>query len=216
MKKVLFFVLLFLAINIESYSQLYYQYIDTNYLSLEAEAVAELEVGTKEVGNNRGNKVDLYNKTAGAALGSPYCASGVYYCFNTAAKTLYCKNFLKKTPSANGQFDYMAKISKRLPNNSANYITPGSLVVWKYSNSYSGHIEIVKSILNANTGHIETIGFNTSSGTSGSQRDGGGVYIRQRNIKSRLGQMLCRGLIVFGYVENNVKWKNSNCVYKMR
>lgn len=211
MRKVFLFIVLISIIYSAKCETLFYQYVDTNYVSTEALEVAIGEVGTKEVGNNRGTKIDLYNKTAGASLGSPYCASGVYYCFNTAAKTLYCKNFLKKTPSANGQFDYMAKKSKKVQNS---FITPGSLIVWKYQQSYNGHIEIVKRVLNNTTGNIETVGFNTSSGTSGSQRDGGGVYIRQRNFKSRLGQMLVRGIIIFDKMNNIYNYNHKCILYK--
>lgn len=202
MKKVL---LLFLIISYSLFCKESYTIIDNNNVSLLALEIAKTQIGVKETaGKNRSSQIDLYNKTAGVSLGSPYCAAGIYWSFKTAADSLKVKNIIKQTASANGQYDYCKSKGTKDSIYKAN---KSSLIVWKYSNSYNGHIEIINKVLN--NGNVETIGFNTSSGASGSQRDGEGVYKRQRNIKYKLGKMLVRGVINLEKEKNN----NNNTNY---
>ena len=205
--KIIKYLTLFLLTSCLTFANVSYTIKDYDSISPLALKIAHTQLNVRETnGKNRSKQIDLYNKTAGVPLGSPYCAAGVYWCFKTASDSLKVKNILKQTGSANGQFDYCrAKGVKDSVYNAGS----GSLIVWKYNSSYNGHIEIVNRVLNSS--NVETIGFNTSSGTSGSQRDGEGVYIRQRNIRSKLGSMLVRGIINFDK-KNNIYFCNHKCI----
>lgn len=192
LKNFICIILIVISFTSELFALNSYTIIDSNNISLLAKQIALQEVGIKEIGNNRGARIDLYNKTAGVALGSPYCASGIYYCFYTASTTLNKKNIIKRTASANGQYDYLAK--KGIKDKKYN-VKNTSLIIWKYPNSYYGHIEKTYKVLS--NGNIQTIGFNTTPGNVGNQRNGGGVYIRMRNVKHKLGRMSVRGIINF-------------------
>lgn len=67
------------------------------------------------------------------------------------------------------------------------------LIIWNMQGTSSGHIERI--VLTGKAGWVTTVGFNTSSGISGSQRDGGGVYYRKRNLNHVLGRMQIKGLV---------------------
>ncbi len=69
------------------------------------------------------------------------------------------------------------------------------LIFWRKPNTWSGHVERIIEVLKA--GWIRTVGFNTSSGATGSQSNGEGVYIRKRNVNHFLGRMLIRGYLGF-------------------
>ncbi len=59
-------------------------------------------------GYNRGEQIDRMNKRAGAALGSSWCMSTVYYCYDVAAARLGVQNPLLRTASVSQQLRYAA------------------------------------------------------------------------------------------------------------
>lgn len=93
---------------------------------------------------------------------APYCAMGLSYCGRDGRDTLL--GFFASCTAWINAF----KASGRW------YNTPrvGDLVFYTYS-----HVELVTKV---STRYISTIGFNTSSGVAGSQRNGDGVYRRTR------------------------------------
>jgi hypothetical protein len=89
---------------------------------------------------------------------------------------------------ANATFDYIRKNGVKTA-----YVPQiHDFIVWKSPKNYTGHIERIISVGKA--GWVKTVGFNTTSGNTGNQRDGGGVWIRNRNIKHPLGSRPIRGL----------------------
>lgn len=146
------------------------------------------QLGLKEKTNrNDGTHVELYLKSVGLNPKSkqPYCLAGQYYCFSLTAY-----NPLPKTGLVASLWNFGRKAQR-----TAYRPKIDDLVIWK-SNKGNGHVERVIQVGNA--GWIETIGFNTTSGSSGNQRDGGGVYKRQRNIYHPLSRLLLiKGLIGF-------------------
>ncbi len=149
------------------------------------------EVGTKEkTGKNDGPQINKYLESVGIRTNAPYCAAFVFYCFDVVTLD---KNMIPitKTAVANQIFSEAKKLG--IPTFYSASID--DLIVWKYSNSWSGHIERIFEVHKA--GWVLTVGANTSNGKRGSQREGNGVYIRRRNILHSLGRMYIRGLIGF-------------------
>ena len=147
------------------------------------------EVGKVETGNNRGI-ADKYNRAVGVPLGSPYCQAGQYWSYLTALERSRCNALLPipRNGMANATFDYIRKNGVKTA-----YIPQiHDFIVWKSPKNYTGHIERIISVGKA--GWVKTVGFNTTSGNTGNQRDGGGVWIRNRNIKHPLGSRPIRGL----------------------
>lgn len=136
--------------------------------------------GVKELLNNRGKLVDLWNKFAGNALGSPYCAAFVSYCLSKdSAIPFKIKSGLART--------FWTKVPKELKHSADDVLRRkyrpkyGDLVIWANGSTMTGHIGFVISY-DERTGIITTIEANTSSGKSGSQSNGNGVYVRYRKI----------------------------------
>lgn len=153
---------------------------DTCYLN-KVVRFAHTQVGIKETGKNRGKAIDLYNKSVGNPLGSPYCAAGLYYCFYAVDST---KNKLKRTGLANGQFNHYK--AKRFKSDYSPKV--GDLLVWIKGKTIYGHIEIITKI--RKNGWVETIGFNTGINA----RDGDGVAKKLRHIRNPLQTMVIRGI----------------------
>lgn len=150
------------------------------------------QVGVREVGNNNGERVSEYLRSVGLGVGNPYCYAGQYYCFYKGIKLLNLPLEampIPKTGLANNVFDYAQKRGLKTKYG-ANI---DDLIVWRYDKKISGHVErcISKS---SPTGQVKTIGFNTGDGD---QREGQGVFIKIRNIKTKLGRMMVRGLVGF-------------------
>lgn len=154
------------------------------------------QVGVRErTGNNDGYKVEQYLKSVGRFRGDAYCAAGQYWCFFVSAIALNMPDSIPicRTGLANGIYN-CAKVKGRKTKYEPK---KHDLLVWRKPNTSSGHIERVTDVGKA--GWVKTVGFNTSAGAKGSQADGQGVFIRNRNVKFLLGKMQVRGLVGFDY-----------------
>ncbi len=156
--------------------------------------VAKTQVGLRELTDrNDGPHIEIYLKSVGLKGNYPYCAAGVYWCFERAVHNLEQTKTaipIKRTASANAIFD-----DAKIRGVNASYLPRrGELLVWKIANSYSGHIEIIiKPIKN---GLYQTIGFNTGTGDP---REGQGNYYRIRSIFDPIGRLNVRGIVGFIY-----------------
>lgn len=89
------------------------------------------------LGSNRGPLIDKILKTAGAALGSPWCAS---YLFYGAMETgLYKKSELPKNPAAVYQW-YRFFDDRNLVTSDVRKVKRGDLGFWLDSKTKKGHI----------------------------------------------------------------------------
>lgn len=152
---------------------------------VKSDSVLKTQVGvTEKTGNNDG-EVEKYLKFVGLGKGYPYCAAGQLWCFGQVTKQLpYPKSALALTP-----FLY-AKSKGNLVQYKPE---PYDLIIWNTPGTSNGHIERI--VLTGQGGWVTTVGFNTSSGVAGNQRDGGGVYYRKRNLFHVLGRMQIKGLV---------------------
>lgn len=193
MKKILFFIFFFVTI---SYSQTKYLVKSDSLLVNKSLELAISENGTKEkTGKNDGYKVEQYLKSVNLRRGNPYCAAFQYYVFMKINDSLSLNKSIPiaKTGLANGIYN----VAKKNGSKGVYEAKINDLIVWKYPDSYSGHIERIIKVKRG--GWVTTIAGNTSNGKTGSQREGNGVFIRERNIYHPIGRMRIRGLIGFNY-----------------
>jgi hypothetical protein len=149
---------------------------------------AEKWVGVKEVGgNNKGPDVERFQKAVdGKAEGEPWCAAFVQFCIRevevnfkptvVSFRSEHCMTIWNKTP---GVHRYGSP-------------KPGFLVIWNYVGTASGHIGIVRRVIDEFT--IETIEGNTAPDDNRIEREGDGVYRKIRTTKT-VGKMKLVGFI---------------------
>lgn len=125
------------------------------------------EVKVREQGDNRGEYVDMFLKSADVAPGNPWCAAAVNWCCETLD--------LWTPPSGKAlvkKWINEAIYRGRLWENPAR----GRLCAKDYGGG-KGHIGVV---IRSGLGLVYSIEGNTSPGDEGSQRDGQGLYRRVR------------------------------------
>lgn len=152
--------------------------------------VTKTQIGIQETGRNRG-EVAKYTRSTGIPDGSPYCASGIYWTFDTATKVLNLERSnipIPRTGLANGMFAY----ARRNGRNIGGSPRQQDLLVWRLRSTVFGHIGQV--VLPHGSGWLKTIEYNTGAQNA---RDGDGVYYKMRNTKHPLGRMKFRGFITF-------------------
>jgi len=150
------------------------------------------QVGIVEKTNNNDGEVEKYWRLMGFKTPQPYCAAGQYWCFYEACRVNsipFSSISLRKTALAYGQFSHAKTNGVKVP------FVPevDDLLYWRHNTKVTGHVERIIAIRRA--GWVRTVGMNTASGNGGDQRDGGGVYIRNRNVRSPLGRMAVIGTI---------------------
>lgn len=141
--------------------------------------IAQKEIGIHETSPNHGDGIAKYWEACDYSDGykdrAPYCAAFLSWCFKQSG--IFSE---KNRPKTAGAFAYeqWARGLGISVIKDPDYIKRGDVVIFRYS-----HIEICKQGSDYN-GDFMTIGANTSPDNAGSQRDGGGVYQRNRNVGS--------------------------------
>jgi hypothetical protein len=133
--------------------------------------VAAAQVGVREVGRNRGERVEEYQATAGARPGDPWCAAFVSYCFVLAAAALDLPSPVKATARA---LDLWRKAPPALR---SSWPTPGSIFVVDHGAGL-GHCGLVESFTE---GDLVIVTIEGNTGPKGG-REGDGVYRRSRRL----------------------------------
>lgn len=155
---------------------------------------------TEKTNRNDGYMVNQYQKSVGIKQGTaktkgdPYCAGGIYWTFQTASQELGLPRTsipIPRSGASQAPFEYAKKHGYR----TGFYACEDDLIIWKSTKEVGGHIGRVVEV--GEKGWVKTIEFNTSSGNSGSQRDGGGVYSRKRNLLHPITGSYLRGLVGF-------------------
>lgn len=164
--------------------------------------VAKSEVGTVEIpiNSNRGERVEMYLKAAHLLGGNPYCMAFIVWCFKECIRALKLDRDkcmpIQSQGNANKCFDYAKKLGKEvLPNPKV-----GDILIYRHKTVlFRGHACVIVEVIDNNT--VITVEGNTSSDDKGSQRDGGGVFIKKRKLNTPLGSLLVRGLIGWEYID---------------
>lgn len=150
------------------------------------------DLGKTEKGQNRGEHIKKYaNAVYGKPIeGFPYCYAFQYWAVDSASKALKMVNPLPRTGHCNTAFNECLKDGTIV----AFSLKNDDIIIFRAGNG-SGHACRINRILNARDMVVETIEGNTSSNSAGSQRDGGGIYIKKRYLRHPLGRMNFRGVI---------------------
>lgn len=137
--------------------------------------IAQQYVGITEQKPNRGPQIDKWNTHAGVPLGSSYCAAFISFVLDSA-------NVEYPTVRSALAQKYITDKSIKATDVLAGYqeIPAGYLVIWKKGGTWMGHIGITASKWENNIGL--TIEANTSPTNKGDQRNGDGVWKKQRRI----------------------------------
>jgi hypothetical protein len=167
-----------------------------------AQGYADAEI--REAGNNRGDQVEFFQRLIGGVPGDSWCAFFVCTCLVKAYAQLTAQkegrddlphyvsfvgsHYLRLSGScreivAAAQSHGLWKPKGFLP-------VAGDLVLYDYGNlGHAHHIGIVKSATRDGRGSISivTVEGNTSSGTSGSQDNGDGVFVKHRDTAGVIG-----------------------------
>lgn len=123
----------------------------------------------REVGVNRGFWVERFLAATGLSGGFPWCAAALAFCCDALGV-----DRPKRGAAAVRNWVRWAVETDR--DRSVIEARRGDLVYWLNPNG-TGHIGIVVGVRGS---VLDTIEGNTSSGEAGSQRDGDGLYRRQR------------------------------------
>jgi len=135
---------------------------------------ADSHVGTVESGRNRGAMVESYLASVGLGPGYSWCAAFVRYVLDESGATYPTVRSAVATR-------YITRRSISAKHVAKGYEQPatGWLAIWRRYDTWRGHIGIVVS-WDGRSG--TTIEGNTSNSDHGSQRDGDGVWRRERSL----------------------------------
>lgn len=139
--------------------------------------LAKTQVGTKEepAGSNRGPQVDKYESVTGA-VGEPWCASFVQWCFKTVGMP---QPFLSKS----AYVPYILSEAKKL-GWLVSVPAAGDLVCFDWEHDgVADHIGFVRTKVDK-FGNFTTVEGNTADGNNS---NGGEVMVRTRNVSEVAG-----------------------------
>jgi len=137
-------------------------------------SIAESYVGVTEIaGANRHPAIDKWNRNVHVPVGSSYCASFVSFILDTA-QVAYP---VKRTALAQGMITKRSVTASNIHSTSSDI--KGWIVVWKRGETWMGHTGFVR-YRSGQT--FYTIEANTSPDKQGSQREGDGVWKKERHI----------------------------------
>lgn len=158
----------------------------------EAIAIMHSQVGICEATGRNDGEVSKYTRSLGLRGNYPYCAAGIWWCFEQAR----CKLGLPKTfhpLPATAVAEEMFAFAKRQGKRTGYYPGVYDLIVWKRQNSFRGHIECIVEVMKS--GFVRTIAFNSGFAVAGKTHEG--VFFQKRNVFHPLARMKVRGLIGF-------------------
>jgi peptidoglycan hydrolase-like protein with peptidoglycan-binding domain/pimeloyl-ACP methyl ester carboxylesterase len=138
--------------------------------------VARSYIGVREQGgNNRGRQVEEFQRAIGGAAAEPWCMSFAQYCIKAAESATQANSQVT-------QSEHCLTVWNGSPSQlRSSRPEPGSLVIWRDITSIKGegHVGIVEAV--NSDGTFTTIEGNTSD-SSGINREGEGVYRKQRDM----------------------------------
>ena len=138
--------------------------------------IAYSYIGTTEkTGNNDGPKIEYILKRQGGAKGASYCSFFVSMCIDSAKV---------KEPSVRPGMAIGFKGKNSIPANDVligkTRVPPGTIVIFRKGETIYGHTGFV---YDWGKRYGVTVEGNTSSGITGSQANGDGIWMRRREIQ---------------------------------
>jgi hypothetical protein len=153
------------------------------------------QIGVKEATGHNDGDVVKYLNCIGLGKGNAYCLAGQVWCFEQAAKDLNLTNPLPKVAKCSLLWSIVQKKALQVYNKPPEV---NDLIIWVDKATTKGHTERIIEVLGST--QVVTVGFNTSNGLQGSQREGDGVFKRIRTL-GKLATMDFKGLIGFAEIE---------------
>ena len=161
------------------------------------------QVGIKEATGNNDGEVLKYQKIFGLR-NQPYCQMLQYWCYYITTKDV-TDIPIPKSAMAISSYNYAKKKGVLVPYEP----TVHDLLVYQNKNMSTGHVERI--IKTGGLGWVIVVAGNTSNGKTGNQREGNGVYKRERNIYHPLSRiLLIKGLVGFRPVRNTAEKQGCN------
>ena len=155
----------------------------------------ETQIGTKEATGRNDGEVYKYQKPFGLK-NQPYCKMLQDWAFWVNLEVKEDAPY-KFNPLAISLYGYAKKNGTK----AIYYGNYGDLLIWNNAGQITGHIECIDSVMLR--GNVRTIAGNTSNGKTGNQREGNGIYQRERNIKHPLSRiLLMKGIVGFTIIRN--------------
>jgi len=155
--------------------------LDTETFRYEPHLVtAHSQIGVQELGNNAGPEVAAYLEAVGLGIGNPYCAAFVSWTLEQQEETNTPVSFPRIRSGLATKFITRRSMRASEVLRGTKQPQPGDIIIWKKGNTIFGHAGLV---LEWDGACGTTIEANTSSGTYGSQRNGDGVYQRERCVQ---------------------------------
>lgn len=153
--------------------------------------IAYSYIGTTEAtGKNDGPKIEYILKRQGGAKGASYCAYFVSMCIDSAKV---------KEPTVRPGMAIGFKRKNSIPANDVLIgkvnVPPGTIIVWKKGETIFGHAGLV---YDWGKRYGTTVEGNTSSGQTGSQSNGDGIWMRKRSIEPlNYFRIICFTLVTY-------------------
>jgi hypothetical protein len=161
------------------------------------------QVGIKEATGHNDGAVQKYQNQFGVSR-KPYCQMLQYWCFSVNAKQK-SDIPIPKSALAISSYNYAKKKGYAVSYEPAIH----DLLVYQNSGDVTGHVERI--IETGESGWVTVIAGNTSNGKTGNQREGNGVYKRERNIYHPLSRiLLIKGLVGFIPIGNTAEKQGCN------
>lgn len=192
---IILFIAIILAITTRTEAQEKYLLPCKEYLFELRMDSLKTQVGIKEKTGNNDGEVYKYQKPF-RLKNQPYCKMLQDWAFLVNLRDKKDAPY-KFNPLAISLYGYAKKngISAIYKGNI------GDLLIWNNKGTITGHIECIDSVMKR--GNVRTIAGNTSNGKAGSQREGNGIYRRNRNIKHPLSRILViKGIVGFTITKN--------------
>ena len=142
--------------------------------------LAEVFEGIQEEPGNRGEVVNMLQKSTGA-MNAAWCVSYLVYVINEGlAKPLELPDIVLATASSQNLYKWAKKYEAitKVPYR-------GAIAVWRNGKTWTGHVGLVKKVIDQN--YILTVEGNTGPSKK-VNRDGDGVYSKTRSY-SKLGEV---------------------------
>jgi len=141
-------------------------------------ATAKSFLGEREQQPNRSPLIDRWNREIGAPLGSSYCLTFLQWCVARVDDLAQAAGIATKR-SALPRLSGCVQLWERAPEALRQPAPlPGCLVLWQKNGTWMGHAGLV---LDVRVDRMTTLEANTSGGT-GLERDGDGIYLRDRSV----------------------------------
>lgn len=141
---------------------------------------------------NDGPEVEKFLLYLGLPKGNPWCAAYVVYCYREAADAYSIKNPLPKYGRVSTIWWYAEENELRYKTidsedvlSGAEKLIPADIVIWESKNfakkkNFNGHTGLV--LFQKDNNKFKSREGNTTAGDDGDQREGGGVYDRNRSL----------------------------------